>query len=128
MLELAPKFDNDSGELKATRKRLQQLQARQYDLPSLLPARGTQSTFSHYDDDDWDLDAVREFFSNNPATTTAATVANTAHKRQISLAIPSNERPNAPGEEQEDPEASEDLQAGTEGLYKSTRAHKPRRN
>jgi hypothetical protein len=44
-----------------------------------------------------------------PATITGDSVAtavpNTAHERQISQAIPTNERPNAPGEEQEDPEA-----------------------
>jgi hypothetical protein len=55
------------------------------------------------------------------------------HKRQISQAIPSNERPNAPGEEQENPEAQaqedpqEDPQAGMEGTRKSTRARKPKR-
>jgi hypothetical protein len=32
LLQLAPKFDDDSGELKAIKKRLEQLQARQYDL------------------------------------------------------------------------------------------------
>jgi hypothetical protein len=32
-------------------------------------------------------------------------VPSTAHKRQISKAIPSNERPNAPEEVQEDPKA-----------------------
>jgi hypothetical protein len=32
LLQLAPKFDDDSGDLKATRQRLEQLQARQYDL------------------------------------------------------------------------------------------------
>jgi len=42
-----------------------------------------------------------------PATTgsVAKAAPNTAYKRQISQAIPSNERPNAPVEEQEDPEA-----------------------
>jgi hypothetical protein len=39
----------------------------------------------------------------------AATIINTAHKRQISLAIPSNERPNTPGEKQVNPKASKDL-------------------
>jgi hypothetical protein len=57
-----------------------------------------------------------------------APVANTAHKRQISQAIPSNERPNAPGKEQEDPKALEDPQAGTEEPRKSTRTRKPKRN
>jgi hypothetical protein len=34
-LQLAPKFDDESGELKATRQRLELLQARQYDLLAL---------------------------------------------------------------------------------------------
>lgn len=53
-------------------------------------------------------------------------VPNTAHKRQISKAIPSNERPNAPEEEQEDPKA-EAQGEGSEGTGKSTRARKPKR-
>jgi len=49
-------------------------------------------------------------------------------------AIPSNKRPNAPGEEQEDPEAQaqedpqEDPQEGIEGTRKSTRARKRKYN
>jgi hypothetical protein len=61
-----------------------------------------------------------------PARPTA--VVNTAHKRQISQAIPSDERPNAPKEEQEDPEAQTQAQAQAQGRNprKSTRARKPK--
>ena len=55
-----------------------------------------------------------------PARPTA--IASTAHKRQISEAIASNERPNAPGEKQEDPEA----EAGLQDTRKSGRARKPK--
>jgi hypothetical protein len=54
-----------------------------------------------------------------PARPTA--VGNTAHKRQISEAIASDERPHAPGEEQEHPEA-EAQGAGLQGGRKSGRA------
>ena len=95
---------------------------------SLLPGgdREPSPTFNRYDDD---LESLQSFHTSrnraggNPATAITTPVSNTAHKRQISQAIPSNERPNAPGEEQEDPEAL-DPQAGTEGPRKST----PKRN
>lgn len=99
---------------------------------SLLPPRGPSPVFNRYDDD-WDaLESVSELFARqttgegNSATTTGGSVTtavpNTAHKRQISKAIPSNERPNAPEEEQEDPKVE-----GSEGTRKSSRARKPKR-
>jgi len=66
--------------------------------------------------------------SNEPWNTGCSNLAiSTAHKRQISQAIPSNERPNAPDEEQEDPEA-EAQGEGSEGTRKSARIRKPKRN
>jgi hypothetical protein len=106
---------------------------------SLLPRRGPSPVFNRYDDpDDWEaLESVSELFARqttaegNSVTTTGGSVTtaapSTAHKRQISQAIPSNKRPNAPEAEQEEPEAQTQGE-GSEGIHKSTRARKPKRN
>jgi hypothetical protein len=100
---------------------------------SLLPGADREATTASNRNDD-DLESLQSFYpsrnraGSNTATAMTAPVPSTTHKRQISQAIPSNERPNAPEEKQEDPKASKDPQAGTEGLRKSTRARKPQRN
>src|SRR2546423_5440280 len=68
---------------------------------SLLPG-GDKEAFTGSDDDD--LGSLQSFYpiqnraGDNIATAMTAPVPSTAHKRQISQAIPSNERPNARGE------------------------------
>jgi hypothetical protein len=63
-----------------------------------------------------------------PILTRPTAITSTAHKRQISEAIANNERPNTPGENQEDPEAEveAEAEAGLQGTRKSGRARKPK--
>jgi hypothetical protein len=95
---------------------------------SLVPGEGPQSTFNCYD---YDLESVESlediFIYRDPWRFCGHSCSNTAHKRQISQAIPSNERPNASGEEQEDPKAQalEDPPAGPETPRKNTARANP---
>ena len=107
---------------------------------SLLP--GGTSPFIVSNDDDDDLVSVRELFVRVEPAPAAATTTSAAgtHKRQISEAVPQDERPNKPetipapppqrqasGGAQEAQEAQEtDTGAGT-GARKSGRARKPKR-
>jgi hypothetical protein len=56
----------------------------------------------------------------------AKPVTNTAHKRQISQAIPRDERTNAPEDEQAQAQALGDPQEGQEASRRSGRACKPK--
>jgi hypothetical protein len=108
---------------------------------SLLPG-GASLVITSYDDDDDDLISVRKLFARaDPAPTETTTAAAGTHKRQISEAVPRDERLNGPEitpaapQQQSQQQASEGAQEAQEvqeaqgagnDTRKSGRARKPK--